>query len=52
MNLITVAATAVPVAVLLGGYIYYFIPQTGGGGGGASLCGDITGAPVSLDKWV
>jgi len=52
MNLITIAATAVPVAVLLGGYVFYFIPQTGGGGGGAQPCGDITGAPVSLAKWV
>jgi len=52
MNLVTVAATAVPVAVLLGGYIYYFVPQTGGAGGGAQLCGDVTGAPVSLDGWV
>jgi len=52
MNIITIAVTAVPVAVLLGGYVFYFIPQTGGGGGGAQLCGDITGAPVSLAKWV
>jgi len=52
MNIITVAVTAIPVAVLLGGYVFYFIPQVGGGGGGAQLCGDITGAPVSLDKWV
>jgi len=52
MNLVTVAASAVPVAVLLGGYIWYFIPQTGEGGGGAQLCGDVTGAPVSLAGWV
>mmetsp|Transcript_90365 Transcript_90365/g.255914 ORF Transcript_90365/g.255914 Transcript_90365/m.255914 type:complete len:232 (+) Transcript_90365:49-744(+) len=52
MNLVTVAASAVPVAVLLGGYILYFIPQTGGGSGGAQLCGDVTGAPIKLADWV
>mmetsp|Transcript_12861 Transcript_12861/g.26060 ORF Transcript_12861/g.26060 Transcript_12861/m.26060 type:complete len:234 (-) Transcript_12861:129-830(-) len=52
MNLVAVAATAVPVAVLLGGYIWYFIPQTGGGGGGGTLCGDENGNPIVLADWV
>merc|ERR1712232_803973 len=51
MNLVVVAATAVPTLVLLGGYIYYFYPNVGGGGGGATLCGDKSGAPVSLEGW-
>uniref|UniRef100_A0A6T9AF87 plastoquinol--plastocyanin reductase n=1 Tax=Pyrodinium bahamense TaxID=73915 RepID=A0A6T9AF87_9DINO len=52
MNLVTVAASAVPVAVLLGGYLYYFIPQVGGGSGGGALCGDVNGNPVKLADWV
>lgn len=52
MNLVVVAASAVPVLVLLGGYIYYFVPEVGGGGGGATICGDITGAPISLTTWM
>jgi len=52
MNLVTVAATLVPVGVLVGGYAWYFVPPTGGGGGGGSLCGDINGAPISLKDWV
>ncbi|CAE8659001.1 unnamed protein product, partial [Polarella glacialis] len=52
MNLVNVAASAVPVLVCLGGYLYYFYPQTGGGGGGATPCGDIAGAAIVLDQWV
>mmetsp|Transcript_29667 Transcript_29667/g.53144 ORF Transcript_29667/g.53144 Transcript_29667/m.53144 type:complete len:232 (-) Transcript_29667:214-909(-) len=52
MNLVTVAASAVPVLVCLGGYLYYFYPQVGGGGGGATPCGDIAGAAIVLTDWV
>jgi len=52
MNLVTVAASAVPVLVLLGGYLWYFIPQTGGGGSGAALAGDINGNPIKISDWV
>lgn len=52
MNLVTVAASAVPVAVLLGGYIFYFFPQVGGGAGGAIAAGDINGNPISLESWM
>jgi cytochrome b6-f complex iron-sulfur subunit len=52
MNLVTVAATAVPVAVLVGGYAFYFFPQISGGAGGAVLAGDKDGNPVKLDAWV
>ena len=52
MNLVTVAATAVPVAVLVGGYAFYFFPQISGGAGGAVAAGDKDGNPVALDAWV
>merc|ERR1719401_2490153 len=52
MNLVVTAITAVPALVLIGGYAWYIVPQTGDGGGGATVCGDITGAPVSLAGWM
>ena len=52
MNLVVTAATAVPVSVLLGGYILYFIPVSQGGGGGAQVCGDEDGNPIKLATWV
>jgi len=51
MNLVVVAATGVPVLVMLGGYIWYIVPNVGGGGGGATMCGDKAGNPVSLEGW-
>mmetsp|Transcript_108723 Transcript_108723/g.272472 ORF Transcript_108723/g.272472 Transcript_108723/m.272472 type:complete len:233 (+) Transcript_108723:90-788(+) len=51
MNLVVVAATAVPTLVLLGAFAYYFYPNVGGGGGGATVCGDKTGNPVTLEGW-
>lgn len=52
MNFVTVAASAVPAGVLLGGFAFYFFPQLDSGGGGAIKVGDITGASVSLKKWL
>eukprot|EP00931_Biecheleriopsis_adriatica_P030358 TRINITY_DN1789_c0_g1_i5.p1 TRINITY_DN1789_c0_g1~~TRINITY_DN1789_c0_g1_i5.p1 ORF type:complete len:224 (+),score=56.51 TRINITY_DN1789_c0_g1_i5:66-737(+) len=52
MNFVVVAANAVPVLVLLGGYAWYFIPPVGGGAGGAQACGDIDGNPVFLENWI
>jgi len=52
MNLVVVAATAVPTLVLLGGYIYYFYPQVSAGGGGPTVAGDINGNPIKLEDWL
>jgi len=52
MNLVTVAASAIPVGVMLGGYLYYFYPQVGGGAGGSTVCGDVNGTPITLAGWV
>ena len=52
MNLVTVAATAVPVALLVGGYAFYFFPQISCGAGGAVAAGYKDGNPVALDAWV
>jgi len=52
MNFVAIAATIIPVGVLLGGYIWYLVPPTKGGAGGAVLAGDVTGAPVSFDGWM
>jgi len=52
MNFVVVASAAVPVSVLLGGYLYYFYPVVDGGAGGATPCGDVDGNPVTLTDWV
>jgi len=52
MNFVVVASAAVPVSVLLGGYLYYFYPVVDGGAGGATPCGDVDGNPVTLEGWV
>jgi len=52
MNFVTLAATAVPVAILAGGYLWYFVPQTGEGSGGSQLAGDENGTPILLAEWV
>merc|ERR1719240_2282149 len=48
MNFVVVASAAVPVSVLLGGYLYYFYPVVDGGAGGAIGCGDVNGNPILL----
>jgi cytochrome b6-f complex iron-sulfur subunit len=52
MNFVAIAASAIPLGVIIGGYAWYFIPPVGGGGSGAILAGDINGAPVSLTGWI
>jgi cytochrome b6-f complex iron-sulfur subunit len=50
MNVVTVAVTAVPVLVMLGGYAFYFFPQVSAGG--PTTCGDINGNPIKLEDWL
>jgi len=52
MNLVAVAATAIPVGVCLGGYVLYFFPPAAGGDGGATIAGDANGNPIPLAKWM
>jgi cytochrome b6-f complex iron-sulfur subunit len=52
MNLVVVATSAVPVGVLLGGYIWYIVPPEEGGGSAGQKVGDPDGNPVNLDKWM
>jgi len=52
MNFVAIAASAIPLGVIIGGYAWYFIPPVGGGGSGAVLAGDINGAPVTLKGWI
>lgn len=52
MNLVVVATSAVPVGVLLGGFIWFVVPPEEGGGTAGQKVGDPDGAPVALDKWM
>jgi cytochrome b6-f complex iron-sulfur subunit len=52
MNLVCVAATAVPFLVCLSGYALYFYPVLPSGGGGGVPVGDINGKPITLQGWL
>jgi len=52
MNLVVVATSAVPVGVLLGGYIWYVVPPEDAGGGGGQKVGDESGNAITIDSWM
>mmetsp|Transcript_34957 Transcript_34957/g.80097 ORF Transcript_34957/g.80097 Transcript_34957/m.80097 type:complete len:239 (-) Transcript_34957:131-847(-) len=52
MNLVCVAATAVPVVVLGGGYLYFFYPPVPADSGAGVEVGDINGNKIKLEDWM
>merc|ERR1719240_1933743 len=52
MNLVVVAATAVPAGVLLGGFLYFFLPVLPSDSSAGQAVGDSDGNPVKLADWM
>mmetsp|Transcript_8206 Transcript_8206/g.19283 ORF Transcript_8206/g.19283 Transcript_8206/m.19283 type:complete len:233 (+) Transcript_8206:59-757(+) len=52
MNLVCVAATAVPVVVLGGGYLYFFYPPIPADTGAGVDVGDINGNAIKVADWM
>eukprot|EP00403_Amphidinium_massartii_P034342 CAMPEP_0178433030 /NCGR_PEP_ID=MMETSP0689_2-20121128/32695_1 /TAXON_ID=160604 /ORGANISM="Amphidinium massartii, Strain CS-259" /LENGTH=235 /DNA_ID=CAMNT_0020055045 /DNA_START=71 /DNA_END=778 /DNA_ORIENTATION=+ len=52
MNLVCVAATAIPVVVLGGGYLYFFYPPIPADTGAGVDVGDINGNAIKLTDWM
>jgi cytochrome b6-f complex iron-sulfur subunit len=52
MNFVTVAASAIPLGVMLGGYLWFLFPPLDSGSGGATAVGDSDGNAILLDDWL
>merc|ERR1712232_1549476 len=51
MNIVITAASAIPVGVMLGGFLWYLYPPMPSGGSGGITAGDKNGNAVSIEEW-
>merc|ERR1719181_1311243 len=51
MNVVITAASAIPVGVILGGFLWYLYPPMPSGGSGGITAGDKNGNAVTIDSW-
>merc|ERR1711862_1079839 len=51
MNVVITAASAIPVGVILGGFLRYLYPPMPSGGSGGITAGDKNGNAVTIDSW-
>jgi len=52
MNVVITAASAIPVGVILGGFLWYLYPPMPSGGSGGITAGDKNGNAVTIADWM